>query len=60
MTVNLLVCQPSFLDLCPIAATVEASPRGIEESGAIFTRRGVFIARLAGHTAAQAARLEQP
>ena len=43
MTVNLLVRQPSFPDLCPITAAVEelASLGGIEERGAIFTRREV-------------------
>lgn len=54
MTVNLLVRQPSFPDLCPITAAVEelASLGGIEERGAIFTRREVvdFILDLAGYT----------
>lgn len=54
MTVNLLVRQPSFPDLCPVTAAVEelASLGGIEERGAIFTRREVvdFILDLAGYT----------
>jgi hypothetical protein len=54
MTLNLLVRQSSFLDLCPVTAAVEelANLDGIEERGAIFTRREVvnFILDLAGYT----------
>lgn len=54
MTVNLLVRQTSILDLCPITAAVEelANLGGIEERGAIFTRREIvdFILDLAGYT----------
>ena len=54
MTLNLLVRQQSFLDLCPVTAAVEelASIGGIEERGAIFTRREVvdFILDLTGYT----------
>lgn len=46
--------QSSFLDLCPITAAAEelANLEGIEERGAIFTRREVvdFILDLAGYT----------
>ena len=54
MTLNLLVRQPSFLDLCLVTTAVEelANLGGIEERGAIFTRREVvdFILDLAGYT----------
>lgn len=54
MTLNLLIRQSSFLDLCPVTAAVEelANLDGIEERGAIFTRREVvdFILDLAGYT----------
>ncbi len=54
MTLNLLLRQSSFLDLCPITAAVEelANAGGIEERGAIFTRREVvdFILDLVGYT----------
>ena len=47
--------QQSLLDLCPIAAAVDvlAKAGGIEERGAIFTRREVvdFILDLCGYTA---------
>lgn len=46
--------QPSFAELCPITAAVEAmADAGIEERGAIFTRREVvdFILDLSGYTA---------
>ena len=50
---NLLLRQPSFPDLCPITAAVDAlaSSGGIEERGAIFTRREVvdFILDLVGY-----------
>lgn len=45
--------QPSFPSLCPVTAAVETmSVAGIEERGAIFTRREVvdFILDLAGYT----------
>jgi Eco57I restriction-modification methylase/TaqI-like C-terminal specificity domain len=55
MTMNLLLRQPSLLDHCPVTAAVEelASAGGIEERGAIFTRREVvdFILDLTGYTA---------
>jgi len=51
---NLLLHQPSFPDLCPVTAAVEELARagGIEERGAIFTRREVvdFILNLTGYT----------
>lgn len=51
MTLNFLMRQSSFLDLCPVTAAVEelANLDGIEERGAIFTRREVvdFILDLA-------------
>lgn len=54
MTMNLLLRQPSFPDLCPVTAAVEALAHvgGIEERGAIFTRREVveFILDLTGYT----------
>ena len=54
MTLNLLLRQTSFLDLCPVTAAVEAlaGASGIDERGAIFTRREVvdFILDLAGYT----------
>lgn len=48
--------QASFLDLCQVTAAVEAmAVAGIEERGAIFTRREVvdFILDLSGYTADQ-------
>lgn len=45
--------QPSFPSLCPVAAAVEVmADAGIEERGAIFTRREVvdFILDLSGYT----------
>lgn len=55
MTLNLLLRQPSFPDLCQVTAAVEelAHAGGIEERGAIFTRREVveFILDLSGYTA---------
>ena len=54
MNMNLLMRQTSFLDLCPVTAAVEelANRGGIEERGAIFTRREVvdFILDLASYT----------
>jgi hypothetical protein len=54
MTMNLLLRQPLFPDICPITAAVEelASAGGVEERGAIFTRREVvdFILDLTGYT----------
>lgn len=54
MTLNLLQCQPPAPVSSPIAAAVEelAHAGGIEERGAIFTRREVveFILDLAGYT----------
>lgn len=50
------VQQPSFLDLCPVAAAVESmASSGIDERGAIFTRREVvdFVLDLVGYTADQ-------
>ena len=51
---ELLLRQPSFPDLCPVTAAVEelAHAGGIEERGAIFTRREVveFILDLVGYT----------
>lgn len=46
--------QPSFLTFCPVTAAVDAmADAGIEERGAIFTRREVvdFILDLSGYTA---------
>ena len=54
MTLNSLARQSSILDLCPITAAVEklAIVGGVEERGAIFTRREVvdFILDLTGYT----------
>ncbi len=54
MTLNLLLRQSSFLDFCPVTAAVEAlaGASGIDERGAIFTRREVvdFILDLSGYT----------
>ena len=54
MTLNLMLRQSSFIDLCPVTAAVEelANAGGIEERGAIFTRREVvdFILDLVGYT----------
>lgn len=54
-TVSLALRQASLPDLCPITAAVDelATAGGIEERGAIFTRREVvdFILNLAGYTA---------
>lgn len=53
-TVTPALRQPSLPSLCPIAAAVDAMAKaGIEERGAIFTRREVvdFILDLAGYTA---------
>ena len=51
---ELLLRQASFPDLCPVTAAVEelAHAGGIEERGAIFTRREVvdFILDLVGYT----------
>ncbi len=51
---NLLLRQSSLPDLCPVTAAVEelAHAGGIEERGAIFTRREVveFILDLVGYT----------
>ena len=51
---NLVLRQSSFPDLCPITAAIEELARagGVEERGAIFTRREVvdFILDLAGYT----------
>ena len=53
-----LSVQPSFQDFCPIAEAVErlASDSGIEERGAIYTKREVvdFILDLVGYTSDQA------
>lgn len=53
-TANLLVSQPFLPDLCPITAAVEslANAGGVDERGAIFTRREVvdFIMDLCGYT----------
>ena len=57
MTTEVQVRQASFLDLCPITAAVDAlaNAGGVEERGAIFTRREVvdFILDLAGYTTDQ-------
>ncbi len=54
MTLNLMLRQSSFIDLCPVTAAVEelANSGGVEERGAIFTRREVvdFILDLVGYT----------
>ena len=54
MTLNLLLSQASFPDMCPLTAAVEelANAGSVEERGAIFTRREVvnFILDLAGYT----------
>ena len=54
MITNLLLRQPSFLDFCPVTAAVEelANAGGVEERGAIFTRREVvdFILDLTGYS----------
>lgn len=51
---NLLLRQASLPDLCPVTAAIEtlAQAGGIEERGAIFTRREVvdFILDLTGYT----------
>ena len=50
---SISVAQSSLLDICPITEAVRAlSDAGIEERGAIFTRREVvdFILDLAGYT----------
>ncbi len=53
MTIQLQLRQPSLPELCPITAAVEklASAGGVEERGAIFTRREVvdFILDLTGY-----------
>src|SRR4051794_25136528 len=53
MMPTLVLSQPSFSDLCPVMAAVEAlaSAGGIEERGAISTRREVvdFILDLTGY-----------
>ncbi len=57
MTLNLLLSQASFPDMCPLTAAVEelANAGSVEARGAIFTRREVvnFILDLAGYTADQ-------
>lgn len=54
---DLLLRQPSFPDHCPITAAVGvlADTSGIEERGAVFTRREVvdFILDLVGYTESQ-------
>ena len=54
MTLNLMLRQSSFVDLCPVTAAVEelANSGGVEERGAVFTRREVvnFILDLVGYT----------
>lgn len=56
-TNDLLLRQPSFPDLCPVTVAVEELARagGVEERGAIFTRREVveFILDLVGYTTDQ-------
>jgi hypothetical protein len=53
MTIHLQLRQSSFPDLCPVTAAVEelANAGGVEERGAIYTRREVvdFILDLAGY-----------
>lgn len=55
MTPALALTQSSLLDLCPITAAVDAlaNAGGVEERGAIFTKREVveFILDLCGYTA---------
>jgi hypothetical protein len=57
MPAELLIRQASLPDLCPVTAAIEtlASTGGVEERGAIFTRREVvdFILDLTGYTADQ-------
>ena len=57
MTLNLFLHQASLPGLCPVAAAVEslAGAGGIEERGAVFTRREVvdFILDLTGYTVDQ-------
>lgn len=57
MTLTLQLHQPSLPDLCPITAAVNAlaDAGGMEERGAVFTRREVvdFILDLVGYTADQ-------
>ena len=57
MTFNLQLRQSSFPDLCPVTAAVEklASAGGVEERGAIYTRREVvdFILDLTGYRSDQ-------
>ena len=54
MNLNLQLRQPSFADLCPITAAVEAmaAAGSVEERGAIHTRREVveFMVDLAGYS----------
>ena len=53
MTIHLQLLQSSFPDLCPVTAAVEelANAGGVEERGAIYTRREVvdFILDLTGY-----------
>lgn len=52
MNIGMLVTQPSFPSLCPVANAVNAlSSAGVEERGAIFTRREVveFMLDLIGY-----------
>ncbi len=57
MTLDLLLRQTSFPDMCPVTAAVQelADAGGTEERGAIFTRREVvdFILDLTGYTVDQ-------
>jgi len=57
MTTDFLVLQASLPDMCPISKAVEtlANLGGIEERGAIFTRREIvdFILDLCGYTSEQ-------
>ncbi|MDA7946065.1 MAG: Eco57I restriction-modification methylase domain-containing protein [Hyphomicrobiaceae bacterium] len=54
MTTTILALQPAFPGLCPVTEAVEqlATDAGIEERGAIYTRREVvdFILDLTGYT----------
>ncbi len=54
---KVLTRQSSFPDMCPVSAAIEelANAGGVEERGAIFTRREVvdFILDLVGYTADQ-------
>ena len=54
MTIHLQLRQSSFPDLCPVTAAVEelANAGGVEERGAIYTRREVvdFILDLTGYS----------